>query len=129
MSINRVSLPGASPRGAQGPHAQVQSSTLKALWNGGFSKGQGSVVYLLANSNVARVCTINSPDQFLPHFSLLTHDCLPVDMLLLFHAVLFELLINYEKRLSSELLLSHVSLPAHCKQQQSRVEIAMILCP
>lgn len=86
-------------------------------------------MYLLANSNVACVCTINSPDQVLPRFSLLTHDRLPVDTLLLFHSVLFELLINYEKRLSSELLPSHASLPAHCKQQQSRVEIAMILCP
>lgn len=66
MSINRVKLSDAFPQEAQGPHAQVQSSVWKAMWNRGFSKRRGSVAYPLANSNVACVCMKNSTDQFLP---------------------------------------------------------------
>lgn len=51
-------------------------------------------------------------------------------MPLLFQAVVFELLMNYEKkRLSFELLLSYACITEHPKQQQSYVEIVMILCP
>lgn len=61
--------------------------------------------------------------------SLLAHSHLPADMLLLFQAVLFELLINYEKKLSSELLLRYACITEHPKQQQSYTEILVILCP
>lgn len=66
MSINRVKLPDAFPQEAQGSHAQVQSGVLKATWNRGFSKCQGSIAYPLANSNVVCICMKKSTDLVLP---------------------------------------------------------------
>lgn len=70
MSINRVKLPDAFPQEAQGPHAQVQSSVWKAMWNRGFSKRRGSVAYPLANSNVACLCMYEK--QYRPVFAPLS---------------------------------------------------------
>lgn len=39
MSRNGVKLPDVFPQEAQGPHAQVQSSVLKAMWNLASARG------------------------------------------------------------------------------------------
>lgn len=55
-------MPIVAPWKAQGLHALVQSSVLKAVWNMGIRKCQGSIAYSFASSSEVCICTENNTD-------------------------------------------------------------------
>lgn len=55
-------MPIVAPWKAQGLHALVQSSVLKAVWNMGIRKCQGNIAYSFANSSEVFICIENNTD-------------------------------------------------------------------